>query len=141
MRFRRRRTRAGFTIVEIIVVVVIIGVLAAVIAPSFIGRIGQAKQGVAKQKLAEIEKAVWMFRTDYERFPKSLDELVHRPSDIAEAKWNPPTLKSKDLSDPWDRPFVYKDPGDHAEVPFDLYSLGADGVEGGERDNADVVNW
>jgi len=140
-RERSRGRRAAFTMVEILVVVAIIGVLAAVIAPSFIGRIGQAKQGVAKQKVSEIEKAVEIFRTDYGRYPQTLDELVRRPSDIAEAKWNPPSLKSKDLIDPWDRPFVYKYPGDHSEVPFDLYSLGADNTEGGERENADVVNW
>ena len=127
--------------VEIVVVVIIISVLAAMIAPSFFGRIGQAKQSVARQKVTEIEKAVEIFHHDYERYPQSLDELIHRPGDIDESKWQPPLLKSKDLIDPWGRAFVYKCPGDHSEVPFDLYSLGADGKEGGEKDNADVVNW
>jgi general secretion pathway protein G len=96
---------------------------------------------VARQKVAEIEKAVEIFHHDYERYPQSLDELIHRPGDIDESKWQSPLLKSKDLLDPWGRAFVYKCPGDHSEVPFDLYSLGADGKEGGEKDNADVVNW
>lgn len=127
--------------VEIIVVIIIIGVLAAMVAPTFLGRVGEAKQSVAKQKLAETEKAVEIFRTDYDRYPQSLDELIVRPSDIPEEKWRRPSLKRKDLLDPWDRPFIYKCPGDHAEVPFDLYSLGADGKEGGVKEDADIVNW
>ena len=127
--------------VEIIVVVAIIVVLAGMILPRFIGRVGQAKQGVAKQKCSAIENAIEIFRADYDRYPQTLEELVVRPSDIPEEKWNPPVLKSKDLIDPWDRPFGYKYPGDHSEVPYDVYSLGADGEEGGEKDNADIVNW
>jgi len=141
MRRKSRRNRAAFTMVEIVVVVVIIGVLAALIVPSFVGRVGTAKQAVAKQKIAEIEKAVEMFRTDYGRYPETLEELVLRPADIAEEKWNPPQLRRKHLIDPWDRPFLYKYPGDHSEVPFDLYSLGADGKEGGVKEDADVFNW
>jgi len=127
--------------VEILVVVIIIVVLASMIAPPFLGRVGQAKQSVARQKLTEIEKAIDIFRHDYDRYPATLEELVSRPSDIPEEKWNAPMLKRKDLLDPWDRPFVYKCPGEHGERPYDLYSLGADGKEGGEKDNADVVNW
>jgi general secretion pathway protein G len=136
--YRTRRT--GFTIVEILVVVIIIGVLAALIAPKFIGRIGAAKHSVAQQKVQEIEKAIEMFHYDYGRFPEAIEELVTRPDDVAEDKWQPPTVKSKDLLDPWGRAFVYSVPGDH-DQSFDLYSLGADGQEGGEGENADVVNW
>jgi general secretion pathway protein G len=127
--------------VEILVVVVIIGVLAALVVPRFIGRVGQSKQAVAKQKCTAIEGAIEMFRNDYDRYPQSLDELLVRPSDVPEQKWNPPSLRSKDLIDPWGRSFLYKYPGDHGEVPYDLYSLGADGQEGGEKENADVVSW
>jgi general secretion pathway protein G len=141
MRHRKQQRRAGFTMVEILVVVVIIGVLAAMVLPTFVGRVGQAKQAVAKQKLSEVEKAVEIFRTDYERYPETLDELIHRPADIDEDRWNRPMLRRKDLVDPWGRPFLYKYPGDHAEVPYDLYSLGADGQEGGVKEHADVVNW
>lgn len=141
MKHKDQQRRAGFTMVEILVVVVIIGVLAAMVLPTFVGRVGQAKQAVARQKLSEIEKAVEIFRTDYERYPETLDELIQRPADIPEDKWNRPMLRRKDLLDPWGRPFLYKYPGDHAEVPYDLYSLGADGQEGGVKENADVVNW
>ncbi|KPK82650.1 MAG: hypothetical protein AMJ81_09680 [Phycisphaerae bacterium SM23_33] len=133
------RRGGGFTIVEILVVVIIIGVLAALIAPKFFGRVGAAKQSVAKQKLAVIEEAVDMFRYDYGRFPESLEELVTRPSDVPEEKWHLPAIKQKDLLDPWERAFVYKCPGDHGA--FDLYSLGADAQAGGEGENADIVNW
>ncbi|MDY7011370.1 MAG: type II secretion system major pseudopilin GspG [Planctomycetota bacterium] len=131
--------RYGFTIVEVLVVVIIIAALATMIVPRFFGRIGSAKHGVARQKLVEIEKAIDMFSYEYGRLPESLDELVNRPPDIPEEKWNAPTLKAKDLVDPWDRRFIYKVPGDHG--PYDLYSLGADGEAGGEKENADINNW
>jgi general secretion pathway protein G len=125
--------------VEIIVVVIIIAALAGLILPRFFGRVGSAKQSVAKQKLSEIEKAVDMFSYDYGRLPISLDELVSRPSDVSEDKWNPPSLRSKDLVDPWGREFLYQQPGEHGT--YDLMSYGADGQPGGEKENADVVNW
>jgi general secretion pathway protein G len=129
----------GFTMVEIIVVIIIIGVLVTLIVPSFISRTGQAQQAVAKQKLASIEQTVQLFYYDYGRFPRSLDELVQRPADIDAAKWDPPSLKAKDLDDPWGRRFGYRVPGQYG--PVDLYCLGADGQEGGEHDDADIHNW
>ena len=138
---RRFKVRSGgFTLVEIIVVVIIIGLLATMILPKLVARVGKAERAVAKQKLSVIEGAVEMFRLDYGRYPQDLEELLTRPSDIPEEKWTPPSIKSKDLIDPWDRPFVYKCPGDH-DAAFDLYSLGADGQEGGEREDEDIVNW
>ena len=134
-----RRNRRGFTIVEILVVVVIIGVLATLIVPSFIGRMGEARRAVAAAKLPNIETAIALFRQDYDRWPVNLDEIVNRPADIDEAKWNQPTLRAKDLLDPWNRQFLYREPGEHGA--FDLYSLGKDGQQGGEKDNADVTNW
>lgn len=125
--------------VEIIVVMIIISVLAALIVPKFIGRVGEARLSAAKQQVAEIEKAVDLFHYDYGRFPATLEDLVARPSDIPEDKWKEPTLKSKHLIDPWDRPYLYRVPGDYG--PVDIYTYGADGQEGGTGDNADVVNW
>ena len=133
------RARRAFTIVEILVVVVIIAVLATMIVPRYFSKIGTAKAGVAKQKLAEIEKAVELFSVEYGRLPADIEELVFRPSDIPEEKWSQPILKEKDLLDPWDRPFQYLVPGDHG--PYDLFSYGADGEAGGDKENADVVNW
>ena len=125
--------------VEIIVVVLIIAVLATMIVPRFFGRVESARHGVARQKLVEIEKAVEMFNYDYGRLPESLDDLVNRPADVPEEEWNPPALKAKDLLDPWGREYLYVSPGEHG--PYDLSSFGADGVAGGEKENADIVNW
>ena len=131
--------RTAFTLVEILVVVVIIAVLMTMIVPRFFGRVGQAKQSVARQKLGVLETAVEMFGNDYDRLPDRLDELVNRPADIPDEKWNRPTVKAKDLLDPWGQEFLYKKPGDHGA--YDLLSLGADGQEGGEKEDADIVNW
>jgi len=140
---QRQRTRppqAGFTIVEIIVVVVIIATLATMIVPTLFERIGQSKQSVAKANLVEIEKAIEVFSFDYDRYPENLDELISRPSDVPEEKWVTPRIKTKELLDPWGRRFIYNIPGEH-EGKYDLYSLGKDGQTGGEKENADVVNW
>ena len=134
-----RYNRSAFTIVEILVVVIIIAVLAIMIVPSFIGRVGEAKQSTARVNLAEIEKAIEIFSYDYGRLPESLGELVERPADIAEEDWKRPMLKAKNLMDPWGQEYLYKQPGDHGG--YDLYSLGKDGQEGGEGEDADVVNW
>ncbi|MFP4143626.1 MAG: type II secretion system major pseudopilin GspG [Phycisphaeraceae bacterium] len=130
----------GFTIVEVLVVVVIIGVLAAMIVPQLLSKVGKAKRSTAKQQVAALEQAVQTFALDYDnRMPQSLDELVSRPADIPADQWAPPSIKEKNLVDPWGNPYVYEYPGQHGT--FDLYSLGADGREGGEGENADVTNW
>ena len=139
MKKNRKHSRSGFTIVEILVVVIIIAVLAGAVAPKFFRYIGQAKHNVAVQKVTEIDKAIEMFSFDYGHLPNNLGDLVTRPADISQDKWQTPTLRAKDLLDPWEHEFIYKVPGDHG--PYDLYSLGKDGQEGGEKEDADVVNW
>ncbi len=136
---RCRRNRRGFTIVEILVVVIIIAVLATMIVPRFLGRVGQSRQAVAKTKVAEIEKAIEIFSYDYDRWPVNLDELVNRPGDIDEGKWQPATIRDKDLLDPWGQQFLYRQPGEHGI--YDVYTLGKDGQEGGEDEDADIGNW
>lgn len=120
-------------------VVIVIGVLAALVVPTFMGRAGKAKIAVAKQKISNIETAVNLFYQDYSRFPESLDELIVKPSDIPQEQWTPPSLRPKDLKDPWGRPFVFRYPGEHGA--YDLYSTASDGQEGGEGENADITNW
>jgi len=137
---RRNNRRRGFTIVEIIVVVIIIGALAGMIMPKIFGRIGQAKQSVATQQMGELEKAIDLFCTDYERLPVDLEELVNRPGDIPEDKWVSPTIKSKHLLDPWGAKWQYRVPSEHGGH-YDLFSLGRDGAVGGEKEDADIVNW
>ena len=135
----RKRNSSGFTIVEILVVVIIIAVLASMIAPKFFRHIGQAKQSVAKNNIIALESAIDIFSVDYGRLPENLEELVTRPADIAEEKWQTPSIKAKDLIDPWERQYLYKQPGDNG--PYDLYSLGKDGQESGKDEDADIVNW
>lgn len=136
---RSRSRRSALSLIEVMVVVIVIGVIATLVIPNLFSNVGKAKQNVAKQKLASVEQAVQMFNYDYGRFPATLDELVTRPSDVPPERWSQPSLKAKDLIDPWGKPWVFRVPGDHGV--FDLSSLGADGSPGGEGDNADVTNW
>ena len=130
---------SGFTLVEALVIIIVIGVLAALIIPQYFSYIGQAKSGVATGNIANIETAIQTFNLTYSRFPESLDELVRRPSDIDPQQWNPPALKEKDLIDPWGQPYEYRYPGENGV--FDLFSYGADGLPDGEGENADITNW
>jgi general secretion pathway protein G len=134
----KHRRRSAFTLVEIIVVVIILALLAALISPRLFGEVGKAKSAVAPQKLKVIEQAVEKFYYEHNRFPASLSELVEKPADVQDADWNP-MIKAKDLTDPWGRPFNYQYPGQHDK--YDLFSLGADGQEGGSGEDADVHNW
>jgi len=134
-----RPSRRAFTLIEIMVVVIVIGVLATLIMPTLFGRAGKARAAVAKQKIASMETAIQLFEQDYGRFPESLRELVEPPADVPAEQGSPPTLKEKDLKDPWGNEFVYRFPGNN--FTYDLVSLGADGAEGGEGEAADVTNY
>jgi general secretion pathway protein G len=136
---RYRYRRSAFTLVEIMVVVIIIGVLAALIVPALFSRVGMAKSATATAKIAVLENAINLFATEYDRYPEDLGELVERPQDVSDDVWSPPTVKRKDLNDPWGRPFVYRYPGEH--WAFDLSSYGKDGTPGGDGEDADITNW
>ena len=138
-RKNRRRNRRGFTLVEIMVVVIIVAFLATLIMPTVFRHVTTTKRNVAKSKIAVIEETIEIFMISYGRLPENLEELVTRPADIPEEKWGGSSLRAKDIVDPWGRQFVYKQPGDHWQ--YDLYSLGKDGQEGGENEDADIVNW
>ena len=136
-----RPTRAaGFTLIEIMVVVVIIGLLAAIVAPNVIGNLDEAAITRAKQDIRTIEVALNQFRIDNYRYPteeEGLEILTGRGPGIDpdEAEQYLPRLPI----DPWDQPYIYAYPGERSE--FDVYTLGADGEEGGEDVNADIGNW
>jgi len=133
----------GFTLIEIIVVVVIIGILATFVAPKFLGKTDDARIVKAKSDINSIESALDIYKLDNYTYPttdQGLDALVTLPSsDPVPANWQEGGYVKKLRKDPWQRDYLYLSPGDRGEV--DIYSLGADGVEGGEGANADIGNW
>lgn len=139
----RRRSRHAFTIIEVIVIVVILGVLAAIIAPRLLGRIGQSKRAVAEANAASLASAFKLFMADSGRAPESgttLDVLWTRPGDLAEGEWRGPYVDSADdLMDPWGNKFVLLMPSQHGHADFDIVSYGADGAPGGEGDDEDII--
>lgn len=131
----------GFTLIEIMVVVVIIGLLAALIVPSVVGKVSQASATKAKSDIQAIGAALELYKLDMFSYPTGtggLQALVTVPSGETAANWKGPYLK-KVGKDPWGRDYLYQSPGSHGE--YDVYSYGADGQQGGEKENADIGNW
>jgi general secretion pathway protein G len=126
----------GFTLLELMVVIVIIGLLATVVVVNVVGRVEKAKVDITKTKMKEIEKAIDLFKLDNNRLPNSLDELMHRPPDVD--YWpQGGYLKEKPL-DAWNREFEYRTGEGHKG--YIIISYGADGQPGGEGNNADITN-
>jgi general secretion pathway protein G len=139
--YGRGRRGAGFTLIEIMVVVVILGILAALIAPNVISRIDEAQVVKVQQDLRAIESALKLYRLDNFRYPDTeagLEALVTPPQD-PNARWPAGGYLDRLPSDPWDRQYVYLHPGNQGE--FDIYTLGRDGQQGGEGLDADIGNW
>lgn len=139
-RRRVRSFRSAFTIIEVIVIVTIIGIIAAVIAPRLFARIGQSKQTVAKSNANSLANAMKTFMIDHGK-PESgstIGILFERPSGIDEAKWQPYVDNKDAILDPWGREFVLLIPP-QKNVDFDIVSYGADGIPGGTGENADIV--
>lgn len=133
----------GFTLIEIMVVMVILGLLVAIVAPNIMGRSDQAKITVAETQLTNISKALDLYRLDNSHYPSTqqgLEALVSRPSGSPEPKnWNPDGYMKSVPLDPWDSEFQYVSPG--REGPYDLYSKGSDGQDGGDGDASDISLW
>lgn len=138
--FRREpRAAAGFTLLELLVVIVIIGLLAGYVAPRYFSQVGKSEVQVARAQIDAIEKALEQYRLDTRRLPtteQGLTVLVSRPA--SEPNWNGPYLRKIAPSDPWGRPYVYRVPGQKGE--FDLFSYGRDGKPGGSGEDADIGN-
>jgi len=133
----------GFTLIEIIVVVVIIGILATFVAPKFMGKTDDARVVKAKNDIQAIESALDIYKLDNYAYPttdQGLDALINQPStDPVPNNWQKGGYVKKLQKDPWQREYLYLNPGERSEI--DIYSLGADGVEGGEGSNSDIGNW
>ena len=136
----RRRLRAGFTLLELLVVMVIIGLLVSYVGPRFFSQIGKSEIKATRAQMDALEKALEQYRIDTGRFPSSEQGLVAlytKPNN--EPRWSGPYLKKSPPPDAWGHPFQYKSPGEHGE--FDLVSLGKDGRSGGSGEDADLTNW
>lgn len=137
----RRAIQRGFTLIELMVVVVIIGVLGALIVPNVLSRTDDARATAAKTDIASIMQALKLYKLDNQRFPSAaqgLQALVERPaSGPAAANWK--VYLDKLPSDPWGQPYQFLNPGVHGEV--DVLSFGADGQAGGEGKDADIGSW
>ncbi|MCZ6560769.1 MAG: type II secretion system major pseudopilin GspG [Gammaproteobacteria bacterium] len=133
---------AGFTLIEIMVVVVILGILAAIIAPNIIGRVEQARITTAKTDILTIETALKMYRIDNSKYPtteQGLEALVRKPAGTNLPKYARGGYLERLRKDPWSSPYQYLYPGQNGRV--DIYSFGADGLQGGVEEDADIGNW
>jgi general secretion pathway protein G len=139
---RFSRLQRGFTLIEIMVVVVIIGLLAAVVTQQLLGNVDDARISKARQDIRTLETALTLYKLDNFRFPtaeQGLTALVQRPADATLTHWKEGGYVKRISKDPWGREYIYESPGTHGE--FDLYTLGADGQPGGEKSDADIGNW
>jgi len=136
---RAFRDSRGFTLIEMIVVVIILGLLAGLVAPKLFGRVGQSKQVAARAQIELLGAALDQYSLDMGTYPTTLEGLIRNPG--GGNNWNGPYLKKNAIpADPWGNPYNYKCcPGEHGE--YDLWSDGADGKPGGTGENADVASW
>jgi general secretion pathway protein G len=137
---RKRAAASGFTLVELLVVLAILTLLAGLVGPRVLGQLGGAKAKTAAVQIADIEKALELFKLDVGRFPSTeegLDALSKRPATVTTG-WAGPYLKGAAPTDPWGKPYRYQGPGSDGTV--EISSLGADGAVGGDGENADIRN-
>lgn len=131
---------AGFTLLELLVVMVIIGLLAGYVGPKFFGQIGKSEVKAARAQIDGLSKALDQYRIEVGRYPSTeqgLAALVSKPGE--EPRWGGPYLSKAVPKDPWRNDYQYRSPGEHGD--YDLFSLGRDGRPGGEGEDADLTNW
>lgn len=134
------KKNTGFTLLELLVVMVIIGLLVSYVGPRYFAQVGKSEVKTARAQINALEQALDQYRLDMGHYPtteQGLDALFNKPSN--EVKWSGPYLKKVAPVDPWGNAYIYKVPGDHGDV--DLMSYGNDGRQGGKDDAADINNW
>ncbi len=137
--FERRSSEKGFSLIELIVVLVILALLAAVVGPTVYSKLAKGKNQIAKIQITELEGALQAYSFDIGRLPNSsegLEALRRNPGNLD--SWQGPYIAKELPKDPWGRPYAYRCPGTHNEAEFDIFSFGADGVEGNEDD---ICSW
>ena len=135
-----RRRHPGFTLLELLVVMVIIGLLAAYVGPKYFAQIGKSEMKTTKAQIVGLEKALQQYRIDVGRYPtteQGLAALVTKPANVN--KWAGPYLEKSIPMDPWGRPYIFVSPGEHGD--FDISSNGQDGRPGGDGLDADITSW
>ena len=145
---RRRsllRNARGLTLIEILVVIIVLGLLAGLVAPQIIGRVSEARGATARTQIELLSVALDTYRLDNGRYPttqQGLEALRTEPTaEPVPRNWRGPYLRKEVPLDPWDRPYIYRSPGDENPQGYDLLTLGADGVPGGEDEDADITSW
>ncbi len=137
----KNKRNVGFTLIELLVVLAILALLAGLVGSQVIGYLGRAKSDTARLQVEQLSQSLDLFMIDAGRYPtteEGLEALVKAPKNVN--NWHGPYLKKGVVpKDPWSRDYVYRSPGEHGA--YDLYSLGADGSEGGDGENADITNW
>ena len=134
-----KRSR-GFTLVELLVVLAILGLLMGLVGPTLLKQLGGAKSKTALIQIRDLEQALEMYKLDVGRYPSTaqgLEALVRKPNGAA--GWNGPYLKGNVPQDPWNRDYVYRYPGERSEI--DIFTLGANGSPGGDGEDSDIGNW
>ncbi len=136
----RNKKQKGFSLIELLIVMVILGLLASLVGPKMFGKVGASKQKSAKAQISLFESALDLYRLDMGSYPTTdmgLKALREKPSDAE--NWDGPYLPKEIPKDPWGNEYRYTSPGEHG--PYDIVSLGKDGSEGGEGENTDIVSW
>ena len=137
---QKRKRQGGFTLMELLVVLAILGLLMALVGPNVMRQLGGAKTKTAGIQIKDLEQSLDMYKLDVVRYPSSqegLESLVRKPSNAT--GWNGPYLKSDVPLDPWNREYHYKYPGEKGEI--DIYTYGSNGAPGGDGEDSDVGNW
>ena len=137
-----RRGEAGFSLIEILVVVIIMGVLAAYVGPNLFQRIGKSKMTVARAQIEALSAALDSYRLDNDYYPSTepgLDALWYQPQDMP--NWLGPYMQKEEPNDPWGKSYIYISPGEHNPHGFDLICYGRDGEPGGEGEDKDIYSW